>query len=84
MRNKYGDNCVRCRMFVPSGAGFFEKVNRSAKGCNQLHEGKTTKWVVRCQLCVGKGHTEITEEEKQERKEIKIKMLRAKINRGME
>ena len=53
LKNKYGGNCIRCKRWIPAGDGHVEKVTYLHQ---QIH-GTCNKWTVRCDDCVGKGHT---------------------------
>lgn len=48
MRNKFDGTCFLCGVKVPAGAGFFQR--------NTVRPDIPTKWLTRCQKCVGKGN----------------------------
>lgn len=58
MRNRYGGDCYRCGLWVPPGAGYFEKVRGGPGGpgwrvqhCYRTHNGGITCEMARARQC---------------------------------
>lgn len=49
MRNQYGGDCYRCGLWVPPGAGYFEKV-RGKPGWRVQHCYRTHNGGITCEM----------------------------------